>query len=151
MHEDGEACAAADGRHGRTAAAGALLGLFLGTANGSGPMGLAIGAALGAALALALPALNNEKLARWLVLALLVAAGFVAGFIDSIAGGGGLIGVPVLPMPLAATGVVPSEAPSCVLVVDPGLNRWPPAEPVWAALTAGTNLLLNLVHDVAAN
>lgn len=32
----------------------------------------------------------------WEVLALLVAAGFVAGFIDSIAGGGGLIGVPVL-------------------------------------------------------
>ena len=64
---------------GWTAAAGALLGLFLGTANGSGPMGLAIGAALGAALALALPALNNEKLARWLVLALLVAITFYFG------------------------------------------------------------------------
>lgn len=64
---------------------------------------------------------------------------------------GEMIGVPVLPMPFAATGVVPSDAPSCVLVVDPGLNRWPPAEPAWAALTAGANLLLNLVDDVAAN
>lgn len=32
----------------------------------------------------------------WEVLALLIAAGFVAGFIDSIAGGGGLVGLPAL-------------------------------------------------------
>lgn len=57
-------------------------------------------------------------------------------------------GVPVLPVPFAATGVAAHDTPSCVLVVDSALNRWPPAEAGWAAVKACANLLLNLTRDV---
>lgn len=59
-------------------------------------------------------------------------------------------GIAVLPMPLAATGMPADVGPSCVLVVDAALNRWPPDEAGWAAVTACANLLLHLVGDAAA-
>ncbi|QYX57301.1 ABC transporter permease [Roseovarius sp. SCSIO 43702] len=62
-----------------SAAAGAFLGLFVGTANGSGLLGLVIGAVLVGALAFILPMMGNEKLARWLTVALFVALGFFFG------------------------------------------------------------------------
>lgn len=58
-------------------AAGALLGLFVGTANGSGLIGILIGAVLMAALAGALTSLwDNEKASRWIIFALLAVLGF---------------------------------------------------------------------------
>lgn len=60
-------------------------------------------------------------------------------------------GIPVLPVPLAATAMTAPEAPSCVLVVDAALNCWPPAEAGWMAVTACADLLANLVRDVAAD
>lgn len=58
-------------------AAGALLGLFVGTANGSGLVGILIGAVLMAALAGALTSLwDNEKASRWIIFALLAVLGF---------------------------------------------------------------------------
>lgn len=62
-------------------AAGGLLGLFVGTANGSGLIGILIGAVLMAALAGALTSLwDNEKASRWIIFALLAVLGiFFAG------------------------------------------------------------------------
>ncbi|MGR9090940.1 MAG: hypothetical protein ACU85U_10220 [Gammaproteobacteria bacterium] len=60
-------------------------------------------------------------------------------------------GIGVLPMPLAATGIPASDGPSCVLVVDAALNRWPPDAAGWAAVTACADLLLNLVANVTVN
>lgn len=58
-------------------AAGGLLGLFVGTANGSGLIGILIGAVLMAALAGALTSLwDNEKASRWIIFALLAVLGF---------------------------------------------------------------------------
>lgn len=62
------------------AAAGGFFGLFIGTANGSGPMGVLIGAAmavLGAVIYIF--AFQNEKATRWLTIALYGALGFVFG------------------------------------------------------------------------
>ncbi len=62
-----------------SAAAGGFLGLFVGTANGSGLLGVVIGALLVGGLALILPKLDNEKMARWLSIGLFVVLGFVFG------------------------------------------------------------------------
>jgi len=62
-----------------SAAAGGFLGLFVGTANGSGLLGVVIGAVLVGGLALILPKLDNEKMARWLSIGLFVVLGFVFG------------------------------------------------------------------------
>lgn len=59
-------------------------------------------------------------------------------------------GVAVLPVPLAATGMAGDRFPACVLVFDAALNRWPPDESAWSAVTACAGLLLELVRDVAA-
>ena len=69
---------------GISAAFGALAGLFVGTANGSGTIGVLIGAAVLAALSYVLPMLNNEKLARWLVLAAFGAAGLLLAGLPSM-------------------------------------------------------------------
>lgn len=58
--------------------------------------------------------------------------------------------IPVLPMPLAAVGVPVRDEPACVLVVDAALNRWPPDQAGWGAVTACAGVLLNLVAEVAA-
>ncbi|MEI4196063.1 ABC transporter permease [Roseovarius sp. E0-M6] len=62
-----------------SAAAGAFLGLFVGTANGSGFLGVVIGAVLVGGLAFILPKLDNEKMARWLTVGLFVVLGFLFG------------------------------------------------------------------------
>jgi len=60
------------------AAAGALVGLFFGTANGSGLLGIIIGAALAAGLAYFYVAiLKNEKLAMWISLAVMLVLCFL--------------------------------------------------------------------------
>ena len=70
---------------GTVAAAGAFLGLFVGTANGSGLMGIVAGAVLLGALAFALTSLwDNESASRWIVLAILVALGFFFGGIPGM-------------------------------------------------------------------
>ena len=62
------------------AAAGGLLGLFVGTANNSGFMGVLIGALLVAGLgALYILVLKNEQIAKWISLLVFVALGFVFG------------------------------------------------------------------------
>ena len=62
------------------AAAGGLLGLFVGTANNSGFMGVLIGALLVAGLgALYILVLKNEQVAKWISLLVFVALGFVFG------------------------------------------------------------------------
>lgn len=63
------------------AAAGALVGLFFGTANGSGLLGMIVGGALMAGLAfVCFTMVNNEKTGRWLFLALaLVLCFWLAG------------------------------------------------------------------------
>lgn len=62
------------------AAAGGLLGLFVGTANDSGFMGVLIGALLVAGLgALYILVLKNEQIAKWISLLVFVALGFVFG------------------------------------------------------------------------
>ncbi|MCV6593499.1 MAG: ABC transporter permease subunit [Silicimonas sp.] len=63
------------------AGSGAVLGLFVGTANGSGLLGIIIGGALVAALAYVLTQfLDNEKMGRWITLALVAVLGlFFAG------------------------------------------------------------------------
>ncbi|MFU1478575.1 ABC transporter permease [Roseovarius sp. C7] len=62
-----------------TAAVGGLLGLFIGTANGSGLIGILAGGVLLAVLALILPRFDNEKLARWLTVGLFVLLGSLFG------------------------------------------------------------------------
>lgn len=58
-------------------AAGGLLGLFVGTANGSGMIGILVGAACMAVLAWAMTTLwDNEKASRWIIFLLLTALGF---------------------------------------------------------------------------
>ena len=62
------------------AAAGALAGLLVGTANGSGLLGVLIGAALMAGLAAAyILGLKNERAARWITLIGMGLAGFWLG------------------------------------------------------------------------
>ncbi len=59
------------------AAAGGLLGLFVGTANGSGFMGIVIGAALIAAMAFVfITILKNEQVSKWISIVLFAAGGF---------------------------------------------------------------------------
>ncbi|SLN27647.1 Inner membrane ABC transporter permease protein YdcV [Roseovarius albus] len=66
------------------AAAGAILGLFVGTANGSGLMGIIIGAAAIAGLAFVYTqVLKNEKLAKWISIVGMAALGFVLGGIPA--------------------------------------------------------------------
>ncbi len=61
-------------------AAGALLGLFVGTANGSGFLGIIVGAAFIAGLAWALTnLLENETMSKWIVRGLMTALGLVFG------------------------------------------------------------------------
>lgn len=67
------------------AGAGALVGLFFGTANGSGLLGIVIGAALVAGLAyLYIEVLKNEQLARWISLAVMIVLGFFFGGVPGI-------------------------------------------------------------------
>ena len=62
------------------AASGGVMGLFVGTSNGSGLLGIIIGAALLAALAYVLiQFLDNEKLGRWISLALIGVLGLWFG------------------------------------------------------------------------
>jgi putative spermidine/putrescine transport system permease protein len=62
------------------AASGAFLGLFVGTANGSGFIGLVIGAILVTLMAVAsIFVLKNEPLAKWISIAGLGVLGFVLG------------------------------------------------------------------------
>jgi putative spermidine/putrescine transport system permease protein len=63
------------------AAAGAFVGLFFGTANGSGLLGMVVGGALTAGLAfVCFTMLKNEKASRWLMLAIaLVLCFWLAG------------------------------------------------------------------------
>ena len=62
------------------AASGGVMGLFVGTSNGSGLLGIIIGAALLAALAYVLiQFLDNEKLGRWITLALIGVLGLWFG------------------------------------------------------------------------
>ena len=65
------------------AAFGALAGLFVGTAQGSGILGLLIGAAAVAAMAFVAPNLNNERMARWGIVIIVAVIGF---FFAGIAG-----------------------------------------------------------------
>ena len=67
------------------AGAGAVLGLFVGTANGSGLLGVLIGAALIAALGFGLiQFLQNERLGRWITLALIGALGLFFGGVPGL-------------------------------------------------------------------
>ena len=62
------------------AASGAFLGLFVGTAQGAGLMGMVIGAAVMAALSWALMAMNlPRRPVRWGLAAVFAALGFVLG------------------------------------------------------------------------
>ncbi|EBA17109.1 binding-protein-dependent transport systems inner membrane component [Roseobacter sp. SK209-2-6] len=62
------------------AAAGGFFGLFVGTANGSGPMGVLLGAALVTAMAVVyIHVLKNEPLAKWITIAVMAVIGFVLG------------------------------------------------------------------------
>ncbi|MCA8883765.1 MAG: ABC transporter permease [Rhodobacteraceae bacterium] len=71
------------------AASGAFLGLFVGTAQGAGLMGMVIGAAVMAALSWALMAMNlPRRPVRWGLAAVFAALGFVLGGLM-----GGLIGL----------------------------------------------------------
>ena len=63
-----------------TAAFGALAGLFVGTAQGSGPLGIVVGALLIGAIAFGLThAPLPEKPLRWGLVALFALAGYLAG------------------------------------------------------------------------
>ncbi|SHG74900.1 putative spermidine/putrescine transport system permease protein [Cognatiyoonia sediminum] len=71
------------------ALAGAILGLFVGTANGSGLMGILIGAALLAVVSWAMiVVIKNERVARWGLVIAFAILGFVLGSVP-----GGLIGL----------------------------------------------------------
>lgn len=63
---------------------GGLLGLFVGTANGSGPAGVIIGAGLVALMAVIfILALKNEKQARWISIIGMLALGYFFGGIPA--------------------------------------------------------------------
>ncbi len=67
------------------AAAGGFLGLFVGTANGSGPLGVLIGAAMVTILGLIyIHLLKNENLSKWISIGLLGALGFYFGGIPAL-------------------------------------------------------------------
>ncbi|MDA7427786.1 ABC transporter permease [Primorskyibacter aestuariivivens] len=71
------------------AAAGAVMGLFIGTANGSSFLGVVVGAVLAAALAYLFTELwRQEKPARWLILAAFLVAGFAMGGVSAAIVGG---------------------------------------------------------------
>ncbi len=61
------------------AAFGAVAGLFVGTAQGSGLIGTLLGAAILAALAFGATQVGNEKLTRWIIALGFTAAGFALG------------------------------------------------------------------------
>ncbi|WP_164660739.1 ABC transporter permease [Tropicibacter sp. Alg240-R139] len=66
------------------AAAGGLLGLFVGTANDSGFLGIVIGAAIVTALAaLYIFALKNEQMSKWISILIFLALGFFVGGIPA--------------------------------------------------------------------
>ena len=75
-----------------TAAFGAVAGLFVGTAQGSGLIGLVVGAVLLGAIAFGAGAFGNERLARYGIFGAFLGAGAVLG---GIPGGvvGGLMGL----------------------------------------------------------
>ena len=63
-----------------TAAAGAFFGLFVGTAQGSGLLGIVIGAVLVGGLGFALAGMRDqERMLRWVLTAAFAVAGFVLG------------------------------------------------------------------------
>ncbi|OED48549.1 ABC transporter permease [Leisingera sp. S232] len=63
-----------------TAAAGGFFGLFLGTANGSGLLGVVLGAAIITGLAaFYIFVLKNEALAKWITIASMAVVGFLLG------------------------------------------------------------------------
>ncbi len=67
------------------AASGAVVGLFFGTANGSGLLGIVIGAALVAALAfLYITLVKNERIAMYISLAVMVVLGVLFGGVPGI-------------------------------------------------------------------
>ena len=67
------------------AGAGAVVGLFFGTANGSGPLGIVIGAALVAALSyLYVTIVKNERIALLISLAVMVVLGVLFGGVPGI-------------------------------------------------------------------
>jgi putative spermidine/putrescine transport system permease protein len=71
------------------AAAGAFLGLFVGTAQGSGLLGILAGAVLMGALAFVLTQfVSNEKAAQWGTAAVLAVLGFLMGGIPALILGG---------------------------------------------------------------
>ena len=74
---------------GGVGAAGALAGLLVGTANGSGLLGLVIGAALMAGIAYAFTHfMDNEKLARWITIGGMAAAGLALSGLPGLIIGG---------------------------------------------------------------
>ena len=67
-----------------TAATGALAGLFVGTAQGSGLLGIILGAAILAAIAyVATQIIKDERVTRWGLIALFAAAGVLIGGISA--------------------------------------------------------------------
>ncbi len=67
------------------AAAGGLLGLFVGTSNGSGLLGVVIGAALVTVMAIFfISVLRNEQVSRWVSIAFVAALGIVFGGIPGV-------------------------------------------------------------------
>ena len=70
-----------------TAAAGAVFGLFVGTAQGSGLLGIGIGAVLCALLSflmLHILGTDRERLARWSVIIVLATSGFLVGWVPGL-------------------------------------------------------------------
>ncbi len=70
-----------------TAAAGAVFGLFVGTAQGSGLLGIGIGAVLCALLSffmLHILGTDRERLARWGVVIVLATSGFLVGWVPGL-------------------------------------------------------------------
>lgn len=70
-----------------TAAAGAVFGLFVGTAQGSGLLGIGIGAVLCALLSflmLHILGTDRERLARWSVVIVLATSGFLVGWVPGL-------------------------------------------------------------------
>ena len=67
------------------AAAGSIMGLFVGASNGSGIVGMIIGAIVLAALAFGLiHFIKNERLGRWIVLGCMVALGWFFGGLPGV-------------------------------------------------------------------